>query len=140
MTKSRCILKNCNYRKECTCKKNPFEGNTICNGYRYYIHQDIIRKKGTQFESPFSDIEIRNISYEELEEMYESGKTKRELIIQMFFFDGEKVPAIADQLYCSVQYVYGVIKECKKSLLMTSKASNKKLIKKVNQPKIIKKK
>ena len=66
--------------------------------------------------------------------MYQSGKSKRELIIQMFFFDGQKnIKEIAAKLYCSEQYVYAEIRKCKTQLLKTAK--------KLNQPKkIIRKK
>lgn len=93
----------------------------------HYVHQDTIRQKGTQFEIPLSQvIESMKVTEEDKEEMYTSGKTKKELIIQMFFFDGKKnIKQIAAELYCSEQYVYGEIRKCKMELLKTAKKLNR---------------
>lgn len=132
---NKCILKKCKHYKTCNQKKNPFANNSLCLGYLHYAQQDTIREKGTQFEIPISQVlESLRVADEDRDEMYQSGKSKRELIIQMFFFDGKKnVKEIADKLYCSEQYVYAEIRKCKTQLLKTAK--------KLNQPKkIIRKK
>lgn len=131
---NKCLLKKCKHYKTCTQKKDPFANNSLCQGYFHYVQQDIIRDKGSQLEIPISQIiESINVSEEEKETMYKSGKSKRELIIQMFFFDNQKnIKEIASKLYCSEQYVYSEIRNCKKQLLKTAK--------KLNQPKKILKK
>jgi len=120
---NKCILKKCKHYKTCNQKKDPFANNSLCLGYFHYVQQDIIRDKGTQFEIPISQvIESINVTEEDREEMYQSGKSKRELIIQMFFFDDQKnIKEIAKKLYCSEQYVYAEIRNCKNLLLKTAK-------------------
>jgi hypothetical protein len=126
---NKCVLKNCPEYKICTRKKDPFKHDLICLGYYNYITQDSKSKRGKQFEFNISNsLDSINVSAEELKTIYESGKTRRQLIIQMFFFDNESVNSISEQLYCTKQYIHQVIKECKKMLL--SKTIKKSKLKK----------
>ena len=117
---NKCVLKNCKRHKQCTLKKDPFQNNKICEGYKEYIHQDEIRKKGMQFEVVMSEtnIEENMISNEILDYMYKTNKSKKELIVQMFFFDDIKdIQIIKEQLFCSEQYIYSIIRKCKNKLM-----------------------
>jgi len=99
----------------------------LCRGYLHYVNQDTIREKGNQFEIPISyALDSMLVDVEEKNNMYNTAKTKKELIIQMYFFDGKtNVKEIAKKLYCSEQYVYTEIRKCKSILLKTSKKLNK---------------
>jgi hypothetical protein len=116
---NKCIYKKCRLYKVCKKKKNPFAGNKLCIGYEEYVRQDSILSKGTQFEIPFSSIglEIQYIGAEMSNVVFQSNKTLKELIIQMYFFDKIKVREIHEQLDCSLQYIYEVVSKCKDKLL-----------------------
>lgn len=122
-----CKLRKCKYYKDCKKKKNPFENNSLCIGYQSYVTQDAKRKKGTQIEMPISHaLEALHITTEDIEEMYNSGKTIKQHIVQMFFFDGEDIKTISKELACTEQYVYAVIRHCKKLLLAEAKKKRRK--------------
>jgi hypothetical protein len=125
--KNNCKIKNCKHYKTCNQKKDPFKDNILCRGYLHYVQQDIIREKGTQFEIPISHvIESILVDDEERKMMYDTNKSKKELIIQMYFFDGDtNVKNISEKLYCSEQYVYSEIRKCKMMLLKSAKKLNK---------------
>lgn len=117
MAGTSCILKKCPVYKTCSVKKNPFQDNKICKGYLRYINQDIAKRKGSSFEIPFSTARIREEHLQD-QVVFQPFSDRGKLIIQLFFFDKLSPVVIAEQLYCSDQFVYKVIRQCK-ALLMT---------------------
>lgn len=124
---SQCILKKCSEYKICLKKKNPFEGNNLCNGYKKYVEQDCLNSKGTQIEIPFSSIgfNIQMVNNDMENNIFNNnGKSLKELIIQMFFFDKEKPKHIQSKLDCNISYIYEIIRECKAKLLKNNNKNN----------------
>lgn len=110
-----CQLKKCPEYKTCLIKKDPFQNGRICKAYRDYINQDIPRRKGSSLEISFTSANVKDHLLQkqiEFSGFSERGKT----IIELYFFDRLSVLDIADQLYCSEQYVYQTIKKCKSYL------------------------
>jgi DNA-directed RNA polymerase specialized sigma subunit len=110
-----CKLKKCSEYKKCLLKKNPFQDGKICQGYLQYINQDISLKKGQSFEIPFTSANIKE-EYLQEQIVFQGFSDRGKLIIQLYFFDKATPSEIASQLYCSEQYVYKVISQCKKFL------------------------
>lgn len=116
MAGTSCVLKKCPEYKTCLIKKNPFQQGKICKGYLQYINQDISKRKGSSFEISFS---TANIKEEHLQDqvVFQPFSDRGKLIIQLFFFDKLSPAIIAEQLYCSEQFVYQVIRQCKAFLI-----------------------
>jgi DNA-directed RNA polymerase specialized sigma subunit len=110
-----CKLKKCPEYKTCLVKKNPFQNGIPCKGYKDYINQDALRRKGDSLEMSFTSANIReNILQEQL--VFTGFSDRAKLIVQLFFFDRRSPSEIADDLYCSEQYVYQVVRQCKDCL------------------------
>jgi hypothetical protein len=107
-----CKLPACKYYKKCKQKSNPFKNNALCKGYEEYINQDTLKNNK---EILFADINIRLDHLIVKNDQYIRLNKKGE-IIKFFFFYRLPIKIIANQLYCSEQYVYKIIKEAKEIL------------------------
>lgn len=126
-----CKLKKCPEYKKCLLKKNPFQDGKICKGYLKYINQDIAKRKGSSFEISFTSANIKEHFLQE-QVIFQTFSDRGKLIIQLYFFDKLSPHDIADQLYCSEQYVYQVIRQCTSFLYMIiggKKAKKKRMAK-----------
>ena len=100
----RCVLKKCFRYKACKKKKNPFAGGRLCKGYEEYANN---------FQ--LIDADMVNVAFSKNVDL-------RDAIIQLYFFDNIRpVSKIREQLACSEQYVYQIIRECKLMLLSNIK-------------------
>lgn len=110
-----CKLKKCSEYKTCLLKKNPFQDGKICKGYKDYINQDLIKSKGGSFEVSFTSANIRENFLQE-QFVFQGFSDRARLIAKLFFFDRLSPTVIAEDLYCSEQYVYQVVRQCKDCL------------------------
>lgn len=110
-----CKLKKCSEYKTCLLKKNPFQGGVFCKGYKDYINQDIPRRKGDSLEMSFTSANIRE-NFLQDQFMFTGFSDRAKLIVQLFFFDRLSPAEIANDLYCSEQYVYQIVRQCKDCL------------------------
>lgn len=105
MAENLCRLTKCKYQKECKQKNNPFKCNILCRGYEEYVNQDYINRKEVLFTEINLQIEnaLINNNYMQLD--------RKKQIIKFFFFYKMPIKKIAEQLYCSEQYVYKIIRD-----------------------------
>ena len=89
----------------------------MCKGYKEYINQDVVFKKGSSMEVTFTSANIKEHNIVDQDDVFQdifNGFTDRgKMIVQLYFFDRLTPVDIARQLYCSDQYVYQIIKQCK---------------------------
>lgn len=110
-----CKLKKCSEYKDCKLKKDPFKNGKLCKGYLKYVNQDIPLRKGNAFELSFTAASVEE-SFIHEQVVFSGFSDRGKLIVQLYFFDRLSPADIADQLYCSEQYVYQIIRQCKKFL------------------------
>jgi predicted DNA-binding protein YlxM (UPF0122 family) len=121
-----CQLKRCSEYQCCQLKDNPFQGNRLCKGYEKYVNQDMILNKGNSWEITFTSANVQE-KFLRQQDIFSDLTDKGRMIIQLYFFDRISTAEIAEQLYCSEQYVYNIIKRCRiyLSIIISKKPAKK---------------